>query len=87
MKDFWGKWKNWASLIPPEEAIYPDPWHMFDDLKLCEQAASLFRHDPRAKDGIRFECFNKKEADKLKKIMDSLYPDVKVYFEYPKKIG
>jgi len=60
-----------------EEMIYD-----FKDVDLCVRADYEYRTNPFAKDGVLFRCFNKEEADKLKKMMKNLYPHVPVYFKW-----
>lgn len=59
------------------------------DFDLCERAAHLHATDPRARDGIRFDCWNWEEADMLRRIMRSRYPDVPLHFtvrfDFPKR--
>ena len=53
------------------------------DFELCKCANDIFHQRPEiAEDGILFNCFNRAEADMIKRIMDDLYPKVPIYFAY-----
>lgn len=44
------------------------------NLGMCAEAAQRYRHG--GYDGVKFECFNEAEADKIGAIMRSLFPDI-----------
>ena len=52
------------------------------DFDLCSLANYRWKTESHKYDDIKISCFNKSEADMLKKIMDSLYPKVPVYFTW-----
>lgn len=50
------------------------------DVELCRRAAWLYANDERARDGIRFDCFNWEDAANLHRIMTARHPSVPVTF-------
>jgi hypothetical protein len=54
------------------------------NLKLCAKAAHEYRTNPKARDGIQFECYNKEDANLIRASMALLYPDIPIYFTWMK---
>jgi len=50
------------------------------DYNLCKQAEYEYRTNPKATDGIRFECFNTTDVENLKDIMQKYFPLVPVTY-------
>ena len=52
------------------------------DLDLCENIAYQYFNNPNAADGILLRCFSKEDRDRIDRIMKTLYPEVKIYYEW-----